>query len=210
MAHEAGRRIDREAEDFFRPRAGDLFDIHAALGRGDEGEPRGRAVDQRGEIVFTVDGGAFLDVEAVHLFAVRPGLVRDQRRAEQPLGLALHVGDRFHHLDAAGFAASAGVDLRLHHPDRSAEFLGGLDGLLDAQGRQCRAAPARRIRATRLSPGIRGCSCGWLKGPGRGPKREKVGYQYIICRDREQSSCRPRPSPAPPAPISRTCRARRC
>ena len=109
--------------------ARDFLDIHAAFGRGDESDARGRAVDQRGQIIFAVDGGAFLDVEPVHLFAVRAGLMRDQGRAEQPLGLALHVVDRFHHLDAAGLAAAAGVDLRLHHPDRTAEFLGGLDAL---------------------------------------------------------------------------------
>ena len=51
------------------------------------------AVDQRGQIEFAVDGGAFLDVEAAHLFAVRPGLMRDQRRAKEPLGFAFDLGD---------------------------------------------------------------------------------------------------------------------
>ena len=74
------------------------------------------------------------------------------------VGLALHIVDRFDHFDAAGFAAAAGVDLRLHHPDRPAEFVGGLLRFVDAERRQCRAAPARRIRATPPSPGIRGCS----------------------------------------------------
>ena len=93
------------------------------------------AIDQRREIIFAVDRRAFLDIEAMHFLAVRPGLVRDQRRAEQALGLALHVVDRFHHLDAAGLAAAAGMDLRLHHPDRAAELVGGLHGLVDAHGR---------------------------------------------------------------------------
>ena len=35
----------------------------------------------------------------------------------------LHVVDGFHHLDAAGFAASAGVDLRLHDPNRAGKLL---------------------------------------------------------------------------------------
>ena len=71
----------------------------------------------------------------MHLFAVRAGLVGDQRRAEQAFGLALHVVDRFHHLDAAGLAAAAGMDLRLHDPDRSAEVVGGFDSLIHAHGR---------------------------------------------------------------------------
>ena len=38
-------------------------------------------------------------------------------------------------LDAAALAAAAGVDLRLDDPDRAAELLGGLDRLLDGEGR---------------------------------------------------------------------------
>ena len=47
MRHEAGRRIDRKAHDLVRRLMRDLFDVHAALGRGDEGDVRGRAIDQR-------------------------------------------------------------------------------------------------------------------------------------------------------------------
>ena len=39
----------------------------------------------------------------------------------------LHVVDRFDDLDAAGLAAAAGVNLRLHDPDGPAKFLGALD-----------------------------------------------------------------------------------
>ena len=115
--------------------ARDLLDIHAAFGRGDEGDARGGAIDQRGQIIFAVDAGAFLDVEPMDFFAMRSGLVRDQRRAEQTLRLAFDVGDRFHHLDAAGFAAAAGVDLRFDHPHRAAELVGGLDRFIDAHRR---------------------------------------------------------------------------
>ena len=47
----------------------------------------------------------------------------------------LHVVDGFDHLDAAGLAAAAGVDLRLHHPDRAAQFVGALDRLVDGERR---------------------------------------------------------------------------
>ena len=49
------------------------------------------------------------------------------------VGFLLHVVDRFDDLDAAGLAAAAGVDLRLHHPDRAAELLRGLHRLFDAE-----------------------------------------------------------------------------
>ena len=71
----------------------------------------------------------------MHFLAVRPGLVRDQRRAEQALGLALHVVDRFHHLDATSLAASAGMNLRLHDPDGPAEIVGGFHRFVHAHGR---------------------------------------------------------------------------
>ena len=37
-------------------------------------------------------------------------------------------------LDAAGLAAAAGVDLGLDDPDRAAECVGGVDGLIGARG----------------------------------------------------------------------------
>jgi len=135
MGHETGRRIDREREDLLRPRARNLLDFHAAFGRGDEGDARGRAIDERGKVIFAVDVRAVLDVKAMHFLAVRPGLVRHQRRTEQALGFALHVGPRLDHFHAAGLAAAAGVDLGLDHPDRPAEVVRGLHRLLDAQRR---------------------------------------------------------------------------
>jgi hypothetical protein len=40
---------------------------------------------------------------------------------------------RLRDLHAAALAAAAGVDLRLHHPDLAAEFLGRLDRLVDGK-----------------------------------------------------------------------------
>ena len=141
MRHDAGRRIDREGHDLVRRVVRDLFDVHAAFGRDDEGDARGLAVDQRRQVEFAVDRRAFLDVEPVDLLAVRPGLMRDQRRAEEPRRFLLHVVDRFDDLDAAGLAAAAGMDLRLHHPDRPAELVGGLHRFIDAE---CRNAARHR------------------------------------------------------------------
>ena len=49
----------------------DLLDVHAAFGRDDEGDARGGAVDEAGEIEFAGDAGAFLDIEAVDDLALR-------------------------------------------------------------------------------------------------------------------------------------------
>ena len=127
-------RVDREGQYLLGIAARDLLDVHAALGRHHEGNARAFPVDQRGEIELLLDGRAFLDVEPVDLLAVRAGLVGHERRAEQALGFLLHVVDRLHHLDAAGLAAAAGMDLRLHHQHRQREVARGLHRLLDREG----------------------------------------------------------------------------
>src|SRR6516164_7576168 len=58
---------------------------------------------------------------------MRAGLMRDQRRAQNAYGLLFHVIDGSHHLDAAGLATSAGMDLRLNNPDRTAKLFRALD-----------------------------------------------------------------------------------
>ena len=99
------------------------------------------AIDQHRQIEFLVDRRAFFDVEPVDLLAFRSGLMRHQRRAENARRFGLHVVDRFHDLDAAGLAASAGVNLRLHHPHRPAKLLRAADRLVD---RECRKAARHR------------------------------------------------------------------
>ena len=122
MRADVRHRIDRDGDDLLRRVVRDLLDVHAAFGRGDDRDARGLAVDQHREIELLLDRRAVLDVEPVDLLALRAGLVRDERRAEQALCLLLDVLDRLDHLDAAGLAAPAGVDLRLHDPDRAAEL----------------------------------------------------------------------------------------
>jgi hypothetical protein len=69
------------------------------------------------------------------------GLMRHQDGAEHPFGFAFDLGDGLNDLDAAGFAAAAGMNLRLDHPDRPAEFVGGLFRL---RRRECGNAARHR------------------------------------------------------------------
>ena len=82
MRHQAGGRIDREGHDLVGRVVRDLLDVHAAFGRHHESNARGFAVNQRREIELTVDRRTFFDVKPVDDFAVRAGLMRHQRRAE--------------------------------------------------------------------------------------------------------------------------------
>ena len=105
---------------FLRRLVRDFLNVHPAFSGDNESNARGFSVDQRRQIELAVDGRAFLDIEAVDLLAVRAGLMRDQCRAEDARGFFLNVVDGFHHLDAAGLAAAASMNLRLHHPNRTA------------------------------------------------------------------------------------------
>src|SRR5215813_12826398 len=84
-----------------------------------------------------------LDIEALDLLAVRAGLMGDEYRAEQALGLLAHVVPRLHQLDAARLAAPSGVNLRLDDEQRRAEIARSLDRLLDRKRRM----PARHRHA---------------------------------------------------------------
>ena len=71
------------------------------------------------EVELARDVEALLDVEAADLLALGAGLVRDELHAEDLLGeLARFGGAALGDLDAAAFAATAGVDLRLDDDDR--------------------------------------------------------------------------------------------
>src|SRR5579859_5210162 len=61
----------------------------------------------------------------------------DKRHAEHALGFLLHVRDGFDDLDATTLAATTGVDLSFHDPDRSAQFPCGGDRFGNAE---CRLA----------------------------------------------------------------------
>ena len=135
---------------------GDLLDVHAALGRADEGDARGDAVDEQREVELAGDVGAVLDVDAVDRLAGGAGLLGDEGAAEHLLGLVGGVGDRLGDADAAlvagggllelALAAAAGVDLGLDHPDRAVDLARGGLGLVGLQHRRGRRRPGRRTR----------------------------------------------------------------
>ena len=100
---------------------GDLLDVHAALGRGHEGDAARVAVDDHAEVELARDVEALLDVEAAHLLPLGAGLVRDELHAEDLLGeLPRLRGAALRDLHAAALAATACVDLRLDDDDRAA------------------------------------------------------------------------------------------
>src|ERR1700704_3733328 len=146
MAHDAGGGIDREGHDLLWRVVRDVLDVDAAFGGDHERYFGGFAVDQDRQIKLLIDVGAFLDVEAVDLLAMRPGLHRDQRRAEHLLGKFIDLGDRFGDAHAAliaggsflelALATAAGVDLALHHPDRAAELFRRYLGIRRPQHRK--------------------------------------------------------------------------
>ncbi len=106
-----------------------LLDVHAACRTGDEGDTRGRTVDQRRQVKLALYVHAFADVDAIDGAPIRPGLGGDERAAQHLLGERLHLGARLGEAHAAllarrsllelALAATAGVDLRLHHEQRA-------------------------------------------------------------------------------------------
>ena len=46
-AAHAGHRVDAEGDDLLRRRVGNLFNVHAALGGGDDRDPARFAIDQQ-------------------------------------------------------------------------------------------------------------------------------------------------------------------
>ena len=76
--HEAHHRVNELFEYLLRRFRRDLLDVHAAFFRPHHHHFRRLAVDDETQIVFLLDVRPFLDEEAVHLLALRAGLMRDQ------------------------------------------------------------------------------------------------------------------------------------
>ena len=95
---------------------GHLFDVHAAFGRGDDGDAAGLAVDQQREVEFLRDVDAVGDVEALDLLALRAGLDGDQGLAEHFLGMGADFLDRLGEPDAALGVGASSLNLPLPRP----------------------------------------------------------------------------------------------
>ena len=118
------RRIDVHRDDLLGRLGGDLLDLDAALGRRHEGDAPAVAVDDGAEVELARDVETLLDVEAAHLLPLGARLVGDELHAEDLLGELPRLGGAaLGDLDAAAFAAAAGVDLRLDDDDGAARLL---------------------------------------------------------------------------------------
>src|SRR5690606_7486794 len=129
----AGFRIDRNGDDLFRGLFGNGLDVHATLGRDDEGNAANGAVNQKRQVQLARNVGAVFDVETIDLLASLAGLLGDECVAEHVLGIgndvldrlgeaytALGVGGEFLEL---ALAATASVDLALHDIERAGKLL---------------------------------------------------------------------------------------
>src|SRR5690606_7475723 len=118
LGRQAGQRIDVFGDDLLGRRVGDFLDVHAALAGSDDGDLLRGAVGHQRHVVFLLDVGAFLDVQAAHLLALGAGLVRHELHAQDFRSQLANVVERTGQLDAASLAAPAGVNLRLDDPYR--------------------------------------------------------------------------------------------
>ena len=112
-----------------------FLDVHAAFAGDDHGDFLRRTVGHGRHVIFFLDVRAFFNQEAAHFLAFRAGLVRDELHAQDFAGQLFNLFDAAGEFDAAALAATAGMNLRLDHPHRAAEFLGGFNRLLNGEGR---------------------------------------------------------------------------
>ena len=126
---QADARIERFFQNQLRRFGGDFFNLHAARRRRHEYRLALHAIEHDAQIQLALDGQRLFDQQALHDAAFRAGLVRHQLHA-QHLARDLRGFRRIlRDLDAAALAASAGVDLRLHH-HAAADILGRRLGLV--------------------------------------------------------------------------------
>ena len=128
-AGEPGGRVDPFLEDELGVLGGDLFDLHAALGRGHDDGAFLLPVDDDAEIKLPGDAQRLFDEQPFDDFALRTGLVGDERHPQDLSGQGPRFLHRLGDLDAASLAAPPGVDLGLDD-DRRADLEGDLFGLV--------------------------------------------------------------------------------
>jgi hypothetical protein len=135
---------------FLRRLPRDGLDIHAAGLRAHHHDAARRAVEHEGKVIFLLDIRARLDEQAMNLLALRPRLLRDERRAQELLRELLDLGEGPCELHASCLAASACVDLRLHDLHGAGQLLRSRHRLIDAE---CRI-PLRHLHAEFLQDGL--------------------------------------------------------
>ena len=117
-------RIDELLEDPLGRFGGDLLDLHAAVRARHHTGCSLDAIDDEAEVQLALDLQPLLDEHAPDYLPFGPGLVGHERHAEHSLGgrsrLLRTLGD----LDAAAFAAAAGMNLRLDDRHAAAEAVG--------------------------------------------------------------------------------------
>jgi len=106
-------RVDRLAVNRLRIARGDLLDLHAALLRRHHDWHADAAVERDAEVQLAIDVERLFDEHLPHLAAFGAGLVRDEGHPDHLLGQVGCFVRVLRELDAAAFAAAAGVDLRL-------------------------------------------------------------------------------------------------
>ena len=130
----ADEGVDGEGEDAFGGVGGDGFDVDAAVLGGDEGDAPDGAVDQQSKIQFAFGLFGALDIDLADEASGGTGLRRHEGHAEDGAGGVARGVGRVDKLDAAAFAASSGVDLRLDDPPVAAEALGDASGVVGVSG----------------------------------------------------------------------------
>jgi len=139
----AGSRVDRLGDDLLGRLMRHGLDIHAALGRGDDGDAADGAIHQHRQVQLAFDVAAVLDVEALHGAARRAGLLGHQVLAQHRRGLRADVLGRLGDADTAlalriilevALAAPTGMDLRLHDRDGPAQLAGDVHRLVFGVG----------------------------------------------------------------------------
>ena len=128
--------MHRDREDFFRRVVRHLFDVHAAGAGGDHRNAAALAIERQAQVQLALDFRAGFDVHLLDRESGGAGLLGDEPLAEHRGGRRADRLELAHQLDAAGFAAAAGVHLRLDDPGRAAQRTRGGFGFVRVGGHQ--------------------------------------------------------------------------
>ena len=110
-----GEGVDGEDVDLFRRLLRHFFDLHPPFGRSDEAVTGGFPVKGDGQVKLPGDLHRLFHQYPPHPEPFGTGLRRHQLPAEQFFAQFLRLLGVVDELDASPLAASAGIDLRLHH-----------------------------------------------------------------------------------------------